>query len=245
MNARFFLCLIFLFLLSACADEKQRITVAVASNFKPTLETIVERYQQQHAFEVSVVSASSGLLLAQILQGAPYDLFLSADQAKVDALLAEGVGTGQHTVYAQGRLALWVNEANVNPPCWSFLKQASVKHVVIANPGTAPYGEVAEDLLREIPEQNFKTVFAANVAQAFALLYQRQAQAGFVAYAQIQAAEIDTGCIELMPTDDRLRQSMLLINPKAQSFYAFLMSDEIQQLIKESGYDAQNHSDEP
>ncbi|WP_395375378.1 molybdate ABC transporter substrate-binding protein [Marinicella sp. W31] len=219
----------------ACADKKEHITVAVASNFKSTLEVIAERYHQQYNTEVTIVSASSGQLLAQIRQGAPYDVFLSADTAKVDALIADGLGESEARVYALGQLALWINKSDIeNTECWKYLKQ--VNQIAVANPRTAPYGIVADDYLHNLDYDGLERITAPNVALAFGLVYQEQVEAGLVAYAHIKAHNIDSGCIQRLPVNNELRQSMIVLKPSGKLFFEFMQQPEIQSLIIQAGY---------
>jgi len=130
-------------LFSACADQKKPLTVAVASNFKTTVESIAEHYQQRYNTEIVVVSASSGQLLAQIRQGAPYDIFLSADTHKLDALLADSIEMGEYAIYAQNLLTLWVNPGHHAQVSYSLDDMSNVNHLVMVNARTALSGMAA------------------------------------------------------------------------------------------------------
>ena len=221
---------------SACAEPKKQITVAVASNFKATLEVIADRFQQQYDTEVVVVSASSGQLLAQIQQGAPFDVFLSADTAKVDVLLAERSAPSEATIYAQGRLALWVHKDGLNESseCWQHVQHDT--SVAIANPRTAPYGAVARAFIEQFGSNEAEIITTANVALAFALVYQQQVDAGIVAFAHLKQHNITQGCVQILPTDQRLLQSMIVLQPSGKDFYTFMLRADIQKLIVEAGY---------
>lgn len=135
--------LIYLFATSAHAD----LVVAVAANFKPTLSAIIADFPHSASEPIRLVSASSGSLYAQIRQGAPYDVFFSADQARVDALLEMGLAIARtRKTYAEGQLVLITRTTRSETSLETLLNQADLT-IAIANPRTAPYGSAARSLL--------------------------------------------------------------------------------------------------
>lgn len=221
-----------LFLIS-CSENKATINIAVASNFEKTLEQIVELYQQQNKEDVSinVIAASSGVLSSQIINNAPFDLFLSADNEKPQFLQKELNINNTVSVYAIGQLALWIPENENNSQC---LQQFSaIKTLAIANPQTAPYGKLALEIINSSNIKVDKIIHTASVSQAFLYTQDKLSQAGFVAYPMLDSNS--KGCIQIFQ-DNQLSQSMLLLNNKAKDFHEFMLSKEIQKLIQDSGY---------
>ena len=216
----------------SCSENKHSINVAVASNFEKTLKQIVELYQQQNkGARINIIAASSGLLSSQIINNAPFDLFLSADIYKPQLIQESLKIKNKVAVYAIGQLALWIPESILNTPCLEQLK--SVKTLAIANPKTAPYGMLAAEIIRKNNIKVEKTIQTASVSQTYLYTQDKLSQAGFVAYPML--GKNSKGCIQIFQ-DNQLSQSMLLLNNKASGLYEFILTKEIQNLIEESGY---------
>jgi molybdate transport system substrate-binding protein len=126
-----------------------QIQVAVASNFVPTLRLLTAAFAEQSDHKLRISSASTGKLYAQIIHGAPYDLFLAADAARPARLeQANHTIRGSRFTYAQGRLVLWGPKINSTLPAETLLQSNKIRHISIANPTTAPYGAAARDVLQ-------------------------------------------------------------------------------------------------
>ena len=222
-----------LFLLS-CSEKKTTINIAVASNFEKTLKQIVKIYQNQNNDDdvtINIIAASSGVLSSQIINNAPFDLFLSADSEKPLFLQQKLNSPNQATVYAIGQLALWIPDSKSNSNCIEQLK--SIETLAIANPKTAPYGKVAFEIIQKNNIVINKIINTASVSQAYLYTQDKLSQAGFVAYPMLNADS--KGCIQIFQ-DNQLSQSILLINDKAKGFHDFMLSKQIQKLIVKSGY---------
>ena len=127
------------------ADE---VHVAVAANFLGTLQQIAHGFSQQGPHRVLISSGSTGKLYAQIVHGAPYEIFLAADAERAQRLEREGRSVkGSRYTYARGRLALWSRDARRVDATGSVLQTAAVAHLAMANPRTAPYGLAAKQTL--------------------------------------------------------------------------------------------------
>lgn len=217
--------------LSSCT-EKATINIAVASNFEHVLKSIVERYQQHHqGIQINIISGSSGVLTNQINNNAPFDLFLSADSKKPQLIFESNKHLYQPQVYAFGKLALWIPASTSKDNCLKQLE--NVMSISIANPKTAPYGEVSADIIQASGIKLKKIINTANITQSFLYTKDNLTQAGFVAYSRMQQSA--QGCIQIF-TDNRLKQSMILLDEKAENIYQFILSEEIQTMIKNSGY---------
>lgn len=235
------------------------ITVAVAANFAPTLQELTRHFQQHSAHRVRLVSGSSGLLAAQIRHGAPYDVFFSADASKPQALQADGLAKA-HYSYAIGRLVLWsarptkvimpVQAAQLcttRDTCQSSLRhtlQQDFRHIALANPRLAPYGLAAVETLASLGLQTAtkaRWVLAENIAQSYLFISSGNAELGFIARAQWQAAK-PSGQAWLIPSDwhHPIAQEALLLNERSASreFWQFMRTDAVREHIRRAGYDA-------
>jgi molybdate transport system substrate-binding protein len=228
-----FNCLLLLILLSACNNQKPAINIAVASNFEATLKTIIALYKKQHetTLTINIIPGSSGMLANQIINKAPYDLFLSADTDKTDIVYQQAKLSLKPQAYAIGQLALWIPSGVPNNLCLEQLN--TIKSMVIANPKTAPYGFLADKIIKQKDIRVDKIVQSANILQSYLLTKEKFVEAGFVANSQLTAN--DKGCLQIFQ-NSILTQSIVLINNDAKEIYNFILSKEIQLFIKKSGY---------
>ncbi len=231
-SIRYFLLISFFISLSSCNSQKEVANIAVASNFEKTLKVIVKRFKKKHPeSNVNIISGASGVLTNQILNKAPFDLFLSADIKKPQIIYNKTPSLIKPVVYAVGQLALWIPESKERNRCINVLSK--VETLVIANPKTAPYGAVSEKILSKHSINIEKTIHAANIAQSFLYTKNKFAEAGFVAYSMLKGN--GEGCQQIFQHRE-LSQSMILLDEKAKDIYHFILSEEIQKLIEESGY---------
>ena len=190
--------LLFLLLLTWCpvTSAAEEVRIAVAANFRATLDEIVTRFEQDTGHTVVVSSGSSGKLYAQIRNGAPFDVFFSADVTRPKLLEEEGFAVpGSRFTYAVGRLTLWhpgpaVIEGNEQ----SILLRSDVRHVAIANPKTAPYGAAAKEALQALglwEQVQDRLVRGENIGQTFHFVFSQNAQLGFVALSQVLGPKVN------------------------------------------------------
>ena len=174
------------------ADD--RLAIATAANFKPAMEELVALFRTQHAdARVDPIYGSSGKLSAQIREGAPFDLFFSADMEFPQALEKSGHAASVPRVYARGRLVLWSASVDASRVKLADLADARYAKIAIANPRTAPYGARAEEALRagglwEAVED--RLVFGENIAQTAQFVQTGNAQIGFIALSQALDPEL-------------------------------------------------------
>lgn len=126
----------------------QPLRVAVAANAQFVMESLSTAFQKQTGIRVEAIVSSSGKLTAQIQQGAPFDVFLSADLDYPRTLYQQQLTTAAPVVYAYGSLVLWTLGTLPLSADLAVLKNPAVRHIAIANPETAPYGEAAISLLK-------------------------------------------------------------------------------------------------
>ncbi|WP_252178483.1 molybdate ABC transporter substrate-binding protein [Endozoicomonas sp. 4G] len=226
---------------SATADT---LRVAVSANFKPVLEYLAERFEQQTGHQVSISSASTGVLYNQIMHDAPFDLFFSADQARPLELEQKGKTLSEsRKTYAYGRLVLWDRTSHVKPLSIDQLKDWQGK-LAIANPATAPYGLAAEQSLEKLglwKSYQGRLVQGANIQQTWQFVASGNVKVGLVALSQLSGKELQR--ITYIPDRlyDPIRQDMVILkrtdhSEAAQAFSTFVLSAPSQNYIAEHGY---------
>ena len=241
------------FLLVLCprgtlADE---LRVAVASNFYSTIKVIAEHFElrtegssgQQH--KVILIPGSSGKHYAQIINGAPFDIFFSADTERARLLeQAERTEPGTRFTYALGKLILWSPIDNYVDLQGKVLNKKDFRYLAIANPKLAPYGKSAEEVLKSLKiwaNLKGRLVRGENIAQTFQFVSSGNAKLGFVAYSQIRSPDLSIGGSfwEVPQSIYRpIEQQAVLLKDSAlaREFLSFVESDESLSIIYESGY---------
>ena len=229
----------------SAAVNAGELRVAVASNFLPTLKRLAVDFEKDSGHRLLISSGSSGKLFAQIKQGAPYDVFLSADALRPDRLVSDGLA-GSDYVYALGRLVLLSNI--VLDDCRDVLHSDRLKRLAIANPGTAPYGRAAQEVLQAMGlwhELQPKLVKGENIMQAYQFVATRNAQAGFIAGSLLRSGKMtDSGCIWEVPAELHapVRQKLIRLEhargkAAAGDFLRYMKSPRARDIIRASGYD--------
>ena len=224
--------------------EAGELRIAVAANFAVPAQALAAAFEAETGTQVSVSTGSSGALFAQITQGAPFALFLSADAARPKALEEAGLAiSGSRFTYALGKLALWSKEADVVDANGAVLKTGTYTHLSIANPETAPYGTAAIETLEALgvlPEVEARLVIGQSVAQAFQFVQSGNAELGFVALSQLGGAAGGSHWLVPAALYRPIRQDAVLLvsnNPDADAFIAYLKQTEAREIIAGFGYD--------
>ena len=214
-------------LASSGAAAVEPLRVAVAANFRATLEQINQAFLAEGGSEILLSSASTGVLATQIRHGAPFDLFFSADQQTVEALAADSLGVESHC-YALGQLALVGGELDeLSDPG---------KTLAIANPQTAPYGRAA---LEVISRPELATAASRQPIRGASVLQTCQFwRAGAVDLALVASSQAPNA--QLLPADwyQPLRQDLLVLrhSPATGPYLRWLGSDTVRQMIIDAGY---------
>ncbi|MES9859020.1 MAG: molybdate ABC transporter substrate-binding protein [Sedimenticola sp.] len=227
---------------NACSDE---IRVAVASNFFAAIEALARQFEGETGHKVTLVIGSSGKHYAQIHNGAPYDLFFSADERR-PRLLEEAGGTvsGSRFTYAVGKLVLWSPSDNLVNEGGKVLEQGKFRYLAIANPKLAPYGKAAQEVLqsrRLWKPLRSRMVRGENIGQTFQFVRSGNAELGFVAYSQIKrAGEAVSGSYWEVPQGlyTPITQQAVLLRESAvaRNFLEYVKSDTAQTTIRAHGY---------
>ena len=177
------LCTFFLFTTGAFAQEK--ITVAFAANMEPVIRELSANFEKEHHCKVELVPGASGKLTAQIKEGAPYDIFVSADMNFPEELFKAGFTESAPKAYATGLLVLWSANADIHPSGdMKILLAPQIKKIAIANARTAPYGAAAEAVLKYYnlyDKVKDKLVFGENISQTEQFVETQAAEIGFIA----------------------------------------------------------------
>ncbi|MCL4235859.1 MAG: molybdate ABC transporter substrate-binding protein [Deltaproteobacteria bacterium] len=175
----------FVFHVAATAGEAEKVTIAAASDLKFAMEDVLAEFRKtQPACTVEAVYGSSGQFHTQITQGAPFDLFFSADISFPRMLAEKGLAGSDVKPYAVGRIVLWSVVKDASKMTLADLADPSVTRIAIANPKHAPYGQRAEEALRASgmwEKIESKLVFGDNIAHTAQLVESKNAQVGIIA----------------------------------------------------------------
>lgn len=234
---------------AAASDTAEKITIAASAQLKLPMDEIVGRFNRAHPGEhVVVVYGSSGKLLAQIQQGAPYDIYFSADMEFPRELANKGLAASPVRHYASGRIVMWSSTHDATQLTLESLKTPAFPRISIANPIHAPYGKRAEEALRAASIWTAiepKLVFGESVAQAAQFVQTGNAQVGIIALAQALDPRLERqGGYWLIPKHlhQPLAQGFVITqgaaaSDLAQQFSEFMFSDTAQQVLTRYGYE--------
>lgn len=230
------------------ATAAERITVAAASDLKFALDAVVAAYAGAHPDDtIDLVYGSSGKFQTQIRQGAPFDLYFSADIAYPEALVAEGLALAPVRPYAVGRLVLWSASRDAGQMKLADLRDLRITRIAIANPQHAPYGQRAEQALRAAgvwASVEPRLVYGDNIAQAAQFVRSGNAEIGIIAWSLVLAPDLAArGSYALVPENlhQPLLQGFVLTrrasgNPLAQRFAAFVQGRSARAILQRFGF---------
>lgn len=239
-------------LLAAGPVRADDTLVAVAANFAGAVEAIASEFTKDTGHTVQVTTGATGKLYAQIGEGAPFAILLSADAKTAEKLIAEGKAvSGSRFTYAVGKLSLWSPDpARIGEDPRAALTAADTLYVAIANPELAPYGVAAREALTTMGLWDTiqpKIVMGQNIGQTFSLVDTGAAQMGFVATSAVQVPGASPrGSRYDVPQDMFLpiRQDAVLLrageaNRAAIAFMEYLRSERAKAIINSFGYDTE------
>jgi molybdate transport system substrate-binding protein len=244
------LIVLILAIVSSCVSSAQQISVAAAADLNYALTELAHRFEQKTGDKVTLSFGASGNLYSQISNGAPFDLFFSADEEYPKKLVAAGVADGSSLkTYAVGHLVLWVPNRSPYDPAklqMDVLNQPSVKRIAIANPQHAPYGRAAMAAIEHYDLKDKvagKLVFGENVSQAAQFVQSGNAQAGLIALSIAMSPPMQSsGKYWELPADayPEFKQAAVIISsskPKkaAAAFLDFVLSPEGATVLKQYG----------
>ncbi|MBF0445122.1 MAG: molybdate ABC transporter substrate-binding protein [Magnetococcales bacterium] len=234
-------------LLTPSVAAGQTVHVAVAANFKQTMQKLADIFIAQTQHKVIISSGSTGKLFAQIINGAPFQFFLAADQKRPTLLVKAGMADkNSQFTYAMGRLALWAPKAKLQTINQKYLLKKKTLPIALSNPKIAPYGMAAKETMQSTDSwglyQNHMA-FGENAGQTLAFVASGSVDSGFVALSQLVSLKVDPKQFWIIPPKyyNPIRQDAVLLNqgnnnPAALALLNFLKTAKTQNLIKGMGY---------
>ncbi len=239
----------FLLLFGLSCKEKRpdRLTVAVSANMQFTAEELTLEFTRRTGVQCDLISSSSGKLTAQIREGAPFDIFLSADVTYPETLFREGLTTSEPLVYAYGKLILLTVKEGTEPSL-KALESSTVKHIALANPRTAPYGEAANQVLEKLglsESLKDKLVYGESISQTNQFITSGAADLGFTCQSVVHTPDISKHgkWLELDPLlYEPIAQALVLIKGReefreeAESLKDFILSSDGREILHKFGY---------
>lgn len=242
---------VFVLVLPAPARGQRLPVVAAAADLQFALRDIADRFAREEGQRVELVFGSSGAIARQIREGAPYELFLSADEAFVDQLVRAGLTRGDGVLYGVGRLVLFAPAGSPLDPRQGIgglaclLDSGQLARFAIANPEHAPYGRAAEAVLRKHGLWDAirpRLVFGENATQTAQFAASGNSTGGMIPLALALAPAFGArGTYVLIPEEDHppLRQRMVLLRragPVAQRFYDYLQQPPARAILRQYGF---------
>ncbi|WP_347985974.1 molybdate ABC transporter substrate-binding protein [Methylomonas sp. AM2-LC] len=223
--------------------------VAVAANFSKPMTEIADSFEKATGHSAKLSFGSSGKFVAQIENGAPFEVFLSADESGPAKVEQDGLAvSGSRNTYAIGKLVLWSSTPGYVDSEGKILATGGFKHVSVADPKLAPYGAAAIDYLKKqglLEKLQPLMVFGENITQTQLFVSSGNAELGFVALSQVyEDGHINSGSGYIIPTSQYapIKQGAVLLtkgndNPAAKALIDYLKSDTARSIISKYGYD--------
>jgi len=224
------------------------VQVAVAANFTAPMKVIAADFEKDTGHKPVLSFGATGKFYAQITHGAPFEVFLSADDETPKKLEQDGAAVkGSRFTYATGRLALWSAQAGLVDSQGEVLKKGGFSKLAIAAPKLAPYGAAAVETMNKLglsATLEPKLVTGESIGQAFSFVSTGNAELGFVALSQIyEGGKLKSGSAWIVPDTlhSPLRQDAVLLTPARDSaaaiaLMAFLKTDKAKAVIRSFGY---------
>jgi len=239
--------LVFSLLFFSAAVFGQNLRVAVAANLQGVIKVLAKDFKEKTGIEVEPIIGSSGNLATQIKNGAPFDVFLSADITFPESLFNEGFSNKAPEVYAYGSLVI-VSTQDIGFENWErLLLSPRIKKIAIANPKIAPYGKAAEEALTKKgiwTSVQPKIVQGESIAQVNTYITTGVAEVGFTTQSLIKDSEGKTKLYWKLidpKSYTPIKQGMVIINAtkniaEAEKFYQYILSADAKKILKEYGY---------
>jgi len=235
-------------LLSCNKEHKDKLRIAVAANLQFAIQELADDFSQRSGVECEIIISSSGKLTAQIIEGAPFDLLLSADMKYPQELYDRKFTLFQPDIYAYGNLILWTLHEDVAPELETLLSE-QITHIAIGNPKTAPYGVSAMEVLRKFGIDQAvkkKLVYGESIAQTNQFIISRSVDLGFTSKSVVMSSQMkDRGQWSEINKDlySPMAQGMVVLKSrktfesKAIQFRDYVLSSEGKEILHKFGYD--------
>ena len=244
------LSVVFLLRMLYATAQENKVTVAVAANMQYAANKLKEKFEQETGIKIEIILGSSGKLTQQIMEGAPYDIFISADTKYPSELYKNKFTSDTPRVYAKGLLVLWTNKEGIDPSKdFTVLLSGSVKKIAVANPQTAPYGVAAEEILKHYnlyEKVKSKLVFGESISQTNQFIISQSADIGFTAKSVVLSDEmkgkgkwIDIDSKSYSPIAQAaviLKHGVETNKTLSEKFYNYLYSKTAKDIFRQFGY---------
>lgn len=242
-----FVVLGFVFFLRCTEEKKGRITVAAAANMQFAVKEISDAFTKQTGISCDLIISSSGKLTAQIKEGAPYDIFVSANMKYPNDVYKEGFAVAPPKIYAYGQLILWSLHHDIEPSLVG-LSNHKIQSIALANPKTAPYGQAAIEFLKSkgmYTHVEDKLVYGESIAQTNQFITSKASEIGFTAKSVVMSPQMrEQGYWKVLDSSfyTPIAQGVVLIKREnagdvdATKFYDFLFSEEAKKILEDFGY---------
>ncbi|MFC1580515.1 molybdate ABC transporter substrate-binding protein [Thermodesulfobacteriota bacterium] len=245
-NIFFFLFTLIAVFFSQPLEALEKPIIGVAANFILPFKDMARAFEQKTSIRLNPIFTSTGNLYAQIRNGAPYDLFLAADQIRPSLLFKDGLAE-KPFIYAQGKVVLWSGKKALCSAANTWQQavlSAMAGRIGSANPETAPYGAAGMEALKQ--EKLWKViearlVYGQSVAQAFQYAHSRAVDASFCAFSSALSSKGREGCYFMIPEAPDVIQAACVLRrgeskPAVRKFAKFLRSAEAATIKKKHGY---------
>jgi molybdate transport system substrate-binding protein len=241
-------CVLLVVFLSTNCYGQGKILVAAASDLKFALDSVISVFKKSNSGTVEVTYGSSGKLFEQISNGAPFDIFFSADIEYPNKLKEKGLTASDIYIYGVGRIVVWSKKNDVENEGMNALLAPAIKKIAIANPLHAPYGKRAEEALRFYKMHDAlkeKLVLGENISQTAQFVTTGAADIGIVAYSLALSTnkKKENGKFYLIPENahQRLEQAVVITkqgkaNDFALTFLSFVKSNDAKQVLAYFGF---------
>lgn len=241
-----YLALFLLVSLSACKSKpKPSISIATAANVQFAMEELTKKFEKETGISAEIILGSSGKLTAQIKEGAPYDIFVSANVKYPEELYASKLTTNPPEVYAYGLLVMWTTVDSIQAT-FEELIEPKIKHIALANPKTAPYGEAAVQSLTNLglyKSVENKLVYGESISQANQFILSQAAEIGFTSKSVVVSEQLkNKGTWSVVDSQlyKPIAQGVVVLKNEntesSEKFYKYLFSREAREILVKYGY---------
>jgi molybdate transport system substrate-binding protein len=236
-------------LLASATALAEEVQVAVAANFTAPMKLIAADFEKETGHKAVLTFGATGKFYAQITNGAPFEVFLAADDETPAKLEKEGAAVnGSRFTYATGKLVLWSAQPGMVDAQGEILKKGDFKRIAIAAPKLAPYGAAAVETMNKLGLQAAlepKLVQGESIGQTFSFVSTGNAELGFIALSQVyEGGKIKSGSAWIVPANlhSPIRQDAVLLakakdSKAAAQLMAFLKTDKAKAVIRSFGYE--------
>ena len=239
-----------IFHIAPAQTPTEKITVAVAANMQFAMDSLKAKFENETGIKVEVILGSSGKLTQQIEEGAPYDVFVSADTKYPAELYNKNFTADSPRVYANGLLILWTGRGNIQPSSnLRVLLGDDIKKIALPNPKTAPYGVAAAEALKYynvLDKVQPKLVYGESISQTNQFILTQSADIGFTAKSVVVADEMKSkgqwvavdirSYSPIAQAAVRLKHGEQNAKQASEKFYGFLYSAAAKEIYKKFGY---------